>query len=44
MSSKRYHQRRRRSFKWVWLFKLITLLGQAVFYAVRFWFWLSERK
>lgn len=44
MSNKRHHQRRRRRFKRVWLFELITFLGQAAFYAVRIWFWFWDRR
>lgn len=44
MSNKDRHQRRRRRFNWGWLFKLIVEMGQAMFYVVRFWFWLSDRE
>ena len=44
MSTKSHHQRRRRRFNWVWLFKLITLVGQVAFYVVRFWIWLVDQK
>lgn len=44
MSNEDHHQRRRRRFSRDWLFKLIVGLGQAAFYVVRFWFWLSDRE
>ncbi|WP_211394293.1 hypothetical protein, partial [Agrobacterium tumefaciens] len=37
MSRKNHHQRRRRGFNWVWLFKLITLLGQVILYFLKYW-------
>lgn len=44
MSKKNYHQRRRRRLNRVWLFKLIVGIGQAAFYVVRFWLWLSDQE
>lgn len=37
MSRKNHHQRRRRGFSWVWLFKAITLLGQVILYFLKHW-------
>ncbi|KIN74239.1 hypothetical protein Z949_3435 [Sulfitobacter guttiformis KCTC 32187] len=41
MSKRNRHQRRRRRSgrNYGWLLKVIVLLGQAIQYVVRFWFW-----
>ncbi len=44
MSDKDRHQRRRRELNMVLIFKVITALGQAVFYLARLWFWMTDRQ
>jgi len=43
MSEKDRHQRRRRWLSRGWQFKLIVGVGQAAYYVVRFWLWMSDR-